>query len=150
MQALLELTITRPWYWGIAILSAPTAESPEPIPNELVTADSGALVIQVTHARDVNDAQVERGELATATVQVRYLPAFDAPADPPHFEGQLLLPDELLTIGDAEYEVAMGPLATRTSVRVWAVAFEDAASQIRVDLAPAGKEAAEPIWADEG
>lgn len=150
MQPLLELTITRPWYWGAAIFSAPTADSPQPIPNELVTADSGALVIQVTHAQDVNDAQVERGELATATVQVRYLPGFDAPADPPDFEGQLLLPDELLTIGDAQYEVAMGPLATRTSVRVWAAAFEDAASQIRVDLAPAGDQASDPVWADEG
>jgi hypothetical protein len=74
VQPLYEVALSRPWHWGLAILSAPGAAVPESMDQSLVTATLEALVIKVRHAQDV-DTEVLEGDWdwATATIRVRNL-----------------------------------------------------------------------------
>lgn len=66
MQPLYEVTLSHPWHWGIAIVSAPGAAVPDALDQSLVTATPEALVIKVRHAQDV-DAEVFEGESAVVS-----------------------------------------------------------------------------------
>jgi hypothetical protein len=68
MQPFYELTLSRPWHWGIAIISAVGAEVPENLGEETVTSAPGSLVIMVRHAQDVDaDSEVILTDLADQT-----------------------------------------------------------------------------------
>lgn len=60
MQPFYEVTVSRPWHWGTAVVSAPGAAVPETLEDSLVTAAAEALVIKVRHAQDI-DAGGVRG-----------------------------------------------------------------------------------------
>lgn len=93
MQPLFDVSASRPWHWGIAILSAPRAAVPEHLSEGLVTATKDCLVLRVRHAQDV-DADSIKGDwdLTTATIRVRSLASFEADAEEPVLIGQLHLP----------------------------------------------------------
>jgi hypothetical protein len=138
MQPLYEVTLSRPWHWGIAIVSAPGAAVPDALDRQLVTATAEALVIKVRHAQDV-DAEVFEGawNWATATIRVRSLADFEDTAEPVIYEGLLRLPDGRLVVGDADSEVTLNNLDDHTRVRVHAAGQSDfGATDVRIDLAP--------------
>jgi hypothetical protein len=138
MQPLYEVTVSRPWHWGIAIVSAPGAAVPESLDQSPVAATPEALVIKVRHAQDV-DAEVFEGDWnwATATLRVRSLIDFDNTAEPVIYEGLLRLPDGRLTIGDADSEVVLSDLNEQTRVRICEADSSDfEAAYVRIDLAP--------------
>jgi hypothetical protein len=138
MQPFYEVTLSRPWHWGIAVVSTPQAAVPETLDDSLVTATSEALVIKVRHAQDI-EAEVFEGDLdwATATLRVRHVAEFDILAEPPAYDGVLRLPDGRLSIGDADSEVTINDLYDATRVRVHALDHAtDGASDVRIDLAP--------------
>lgn len=138
MQPLFEVTLTRPWHWGIAIMSAPGAAVPETLEPSLVTATPDALVIKVKHAQDI-EAEVFEGDWdwATASIQVRSLTDFKPADESVAFEGLLRLPAGELTIGDANSEVRLNDLSNPSRVRVYATDTSDAgAASVRIDIAP--------------
>lgn len=137
MQPHYEITLTRPWHWGIAIVSGVGAVIPEQR-SGIVTATSSALMIEVRHASDVVFGEAE-GEQpwATATILVRSLPALaEVPADL-LFTGDLSSPGGKLTIGDADGGITIDGLAERTVVRVAGDASDPTGQdKIWIDLAP--------------
>jgi len=138
MQPLYEVTIARPWHWGIAIVSAPGAAVPETPYLSLVTATSDALVIKVRHAQDI-EAEVFEGDWdwATASIHVRSLIDFDQVQESVAFEGLLQLPTGELTIGDADSEVTLNDLSNPSQVRVYATNDSGAgAASVHIDVAP--------------
>jgi hypothetical protein len=138
MQPLYEVTLARPWHWGIAIVSTPNAAVPETLEPTLVTATPDALVIKVRHAQDI-EAEVFEGDWdwATAAIHVRSLTEFDQTQEPTVFEGLLQLPTGDLSIGDADSEVRLTDLSNPSRVRVYAASDSDfGATSVRIDLAP--------------
>lgn len=138
MQPLYEVTLSRPWQWGIAIVSAPGAAVPDALDQSLITATSEALVIKVRHAQDV-DAEVLEGDWdwATATIRVRSLTDFEDTAVPVIHEGVLRLPNGRLVVGDADSEVTPNDLHDQTRIRVHVAGKSDfGATDVRIDLAP--------------
>lgn len=138
MQPLNEVTVSRPWHWGIAIVSAPLAAVPEVLDQGRVTASQEALVVKVRHAQDI-EAEVFEDDWswATATVVVRSLTGFDEDAADLVYEGLLLLPDGRLSIGDADGEVIVADLPARSRVRVHAPdGAGSEATFVRIDVSP--------------
>jgi hypothetical protein len=138
MQPLFEVTLARPWHWGIAIVSAPGAAVPETLEPSLVTATRDALIIKVKHAQDIEAEVFEGGwDWATASIHVRSLTEFNPADESVVFEGLLRLPDGLLTIGDADSQVRLNDLSNPSRVRVYADDASDAgAASVRIDIAP--------------
>jgi hypothetical protein len=135
---LYEVTVSRPWHWGIAIVSTPGAEVPHSLDESLVTATPEAIVIKVRHAQDV-DVDMFEGDWdwATATVRVRSLAELEDTVEPVAYQGLLRLTNGQLVIGDADSEVTLNDLDTLTRVRVAATgASSSHPTDIRIDLAP--------------
>jgi hypothetical protein len=138
MQPLYEVTVTRPWHWGIAIVCTPGAEVPDALDQSLVTATPEAIVIKVRHAQDVDiDVFEGDGDWATATVLVRSLTELEDTVERVIYEGLLRLTNGRLVIGDADSEVTLNDLDVLTRVRVLTTDESGSgATDIRIDLAP--------------
>ena len=138
MQPLYEVTLARPWHWGIAIVSAPDAAVPETLEPTLVTATPDALVIKVRHAQDI-EAEAFEGDWdwATASIRVRSLTELDQTGEPVAFEGLLRVPTGELIIGDADSQVRVNDLSDPSRVRVYADnASDSGATSVRIDFEP--------------
>jgi hypothetical protein len=139
VQPLWEVTLARPWHWGIAILGAPGAVVPENLEPGLVTATGDTLVIKVKHAQDIDAERFEGDwDWAIATIHVRSLTGFEDTDEGPEFDGQLALPGGRLELGDADSHVTVDDLDGQTRVRIFVTGLSGAgASDVRIDLAPA-------------
>ena len=100
-----ETTVNRTWAWGAAVVGDPAVAPP--IPSEsLVTLGTGALVLRLHHAQDVDRVDGE-ARLATATVHVR------VHTDPPALERTQLCdvlldtPSGKLSLGDGAEAVVI-------------------------------------------
>ncbi len=140
MQPIYEVTITRPWHWGIVAVSAPNAPVPESLGDALVVGNSDGIVLCVRHAQDIEAETFEGdGDWATATVHLRSLTQLDSGDGEVLYEGELSLPEGRLTIGDADSEVAVNDLEPRTRLRVRAMdAAPTGLTEAWIDLYPAG------------
>jgi hypothetical protein len=121
MQALTTVTVTRPWHWGIAILSDPSlgAETPEVVPEAGVSANGKGVVVLVRHAQDVETFDGDF-DWAETSVTIRHWSGAP-PTEPDRtvvFEGPLATPTGRLWIGDADQEVVMSGLRTSSTLRV--------------------------------
>ena len=137
MQPLLEVVLTRPWHWGIAIASAPAAQIPD-VSDSLVAASADALVVKVRHTQDV-ELEVFEGDSdwATATVRVRSLTALEEVDGLVHYDGTLHLPDGRLAIGDADGQVVIDQLSSTSLVRIYGPdAARYGTAEVSIDLAP--------------
>jgi len=140
MQPLYEVSVARPWHWGIVVASASTGQLPEGVGTSLVVGNSAAVVVKVRHAQDV-DLPVFEGEWEwiTATVHVRSLTEFDEPVGQVLYDGSLSLPDGRLTVGDADNEVVVNDLDPKTLIRVRSLDVEATGlAEVWLDLCPAG------------
>ena len=77
MQPLAELTLTRSWHWGIAIVGASSGEVPLDLGADTVSVGRDVVVIRVRHAQDTTAERFE-GEWATATIHLRSLRAAES------------------------------------------------------------------------
>lgn len=140
VQPIYEVTIARPWHWGIVIVSCPGAALPDGVGNSLVVANSGAVVVKVRHAQDI-EAEVFEGDWdwATATVHVRSLVELDSTPGEPLYEGELVLPEGRLAVGDADNEVVLNDLDAKTRIRVLASDPQPTGlTEVWIDLSPSG------------
>ena len=69
MQPLYEVTLIRPWHWGIAIVSPPGGQVPEVVGDAPVVVGTEAVVIKVRHAQDV-ELEVFEGDWDWARQQL--------------------------------------------------------------------------------
>ena len=74
VQALNEITLSRPWHWGIALVGDPLASVPDLEPERVTAVSSGSIVVRVHHAQDI-DAEVFEGDWdwAVARFHIRTL-----------------------------------------------------------------------------
>lgn len=136
MQPLLELTLTRPWHWGIVIIGDPTGEVPTTLDTTGVAIGRNVVVIGVRHAQNIAADRFEGDwDWATATIHVRSL---TEPADQDRTQVCDIVIDavgEVISVGDADGMVSIPAPSARTRLVV-AVA-EPAASgacDVWVDL----------------
>jgi len=95
-------------------------------------------VIKVRHAQDI-DSEVFEGDWdwATATIHVRSLVEFDNIQGELLYEGELVLPEGKLAVGDADNEVVVNDLGANTRVRVLARDPEPTGlAEVWIDLSP--------------
>lgn len=126
-QPLSELTLPRPWGWGIAILSDPSADLPDVNPELPVTVGTGAIIVLVRHAQDT-DATTPDGysEWAFATLHVRILAEAEPTTRVVLSDAVIDAPNRRVSIGDAEGEVVLSGHGVRTRLIV-SVVEEDVA-----------------------
>lgn len=143
MDALATFDVTRPWHWGIAILSDPSlgGEIPDVAPDARVSANENGIVILVRHAQDVETESFDEDvPWAEATVTVRLWPS--PPGKEPErtvvFEGVLATPTGRLWIGDADEDKVLGGFPSATTIRVQLAADDlDSPDHAWVDAWPA-------------
>lgn len=131
--------LTRPWHWGIAIVSDAGlgGEIPEVDPARGVTGDRGGLIILVRHAQDIPgfDSDFDWAE-ATLTVTMWE----DDPGPSRRaviYDESLDTPSGRLSVGDADDDVVMTTHhgLTRVVVSV-ADPADKAPDSVWVDLHP--------------
>jgi hypothetical protein len=137
MQPLATVTITRPWHWGIVIVSDAElgGQIPDVDPDAPVTANENGLVILVRHAQDVPSFD---GDFEWAETTVALCHRATSPSPNPErtqlFEGTLATPSGRLWIGDADDEVVTSGLSTSSILRISAPLDEvDSPGQIWID-----------------
>lgn len=140
VQPLSEVTLVRPWHWGIAIVADPKGEVPEVLSGQVVTVGSSGLVILVHHAQDI-EAEVFEGDRdwATATIHVTTLADAESPPRAVLCDVVLNTPTYRLGIGDADGDVVLPcPGTGRTRVIVSAENVgEGGLDEVWVDPVPA-------------
>jgi len=103
VQPLSDVTVVRPWHWGIAIVGDPECEAPDVRPEQVVTVDESGLVVLVRHAQDLEaDALGDDWKWATATIHVRALANAEPTPRPVLCDVVLTTPSQRLEIGDAD------------------------------------------------
>jgi len=138
MQALTTVTVTRPWHWGIAILSDPSlgGEIPEVVSESRASSNGKGVVVLVRHAQDV---EASDGDFvwAEASVIVRHWPGAP-PIDPDRtvvFEGSLPTPTGRLELGDADEGIVMTGLTASSTLRVLSPSDDpDSPDRVWVDV----------------
>lgn len=119
MQPLAEISLTRPWHWGIAILGNPQAEVPTEFNGRAVALAPDVITLSVRHAQDIEADKFEDDwDWATATIHLRSL------AEAEHTERHVLCdtvvatPTEIVSIGDADGMVVIPAPSLRTRLIV--------------------------------
>jgi hypothetical protein len=138
MQALSTVAVTRPWQWGIVILSDPTlgGEIPQVEPNARVSANDKGVVVVVRHAQDVESFE-DDFDWAEATATVRHWSAAPVYEDgwTAVFEGRITTPSRRLWIGDADDEVVVSGLTETSTIRVSSPSDDlDSPDRIWIDI----------------
>lgn len=119
MQPLAEVTLTRPWHWGIAVLGDTLAEVPGSLAGQAVVVGDGVVAIGVRHAQDI-DAERFEGDWgwATATVRVRTLGQEEPVERHVLCDIVIATPNETISLGDADGMVVIPAPSSRTRVVV--------------------------------
>jgi hypothetical protein len=101
-QPLFEVTLTRPWHWGIALIFDQGGDAPDVNPQELVSLGPSGMVILVRHAQD--SIESFDGDLvwATASLHVRLLAATEPTPRAIACDAMLRTPTGRLDLGDAD------------------------------------------------
>jgi hypothetical protein len=136
-QPLFEVTLTRPWHWGIAVVFDHDGEVPDVDPEQLVSVGTSGLVILVRHAQDSIKSFDGDWDWATACLHVRLLTAAEPTERSIACDTVLQTPSGRLSVGDADGDVALSTHHHRTRV---VVSVEDPADtspdKVWIDLLP--------------
>jgi hypothetical protein len=135
MQPLAEVTLTRPWHWGIAVLGDPMAEVPTEFNGRAVAVGRDVVTLSVRHAQDIEAHRFEGDwDWATATIYLRSL-AHEEPTERRVLcDTVIVTSGQTVSLGDADGMVIIPAPSARTRLIV---------SANEVD--PAGLEA---MWVD--
>ena len=119
MQPLAEVTVTRPWHWGIAVLGDPLAEVPTVFDGRAVAVSRDVVALSVRHAQDIEADRFEGDwDWATATIHVRSL-ALEEPTER-HVLCDTVIGTsrEVVSLGDADGMVVIPAPSARTRLIV--------------------------------
>lgn len=121
MQPLAEVTLKRPWHWGIAVIGDPTVDVPTEFNGQAVATGRDVVTISVRHAQDI-DAEKFEGDWdwATATIYVRSLVEEEGTDRQVLCNTVIGTPDETLSLGDADGMLVLPTPGVRTRVVVTA------------------------------
>lgn len=119
MQPLAEVTLTRPWHWGVAVLGDALAEVPDSLAGQAVVVGDGVVAIGVRHAQDIDAERFEGDwDWATATFHVRSLGQAQAVERHVVCDIVIATPNESVSLGDADGMVVMPAPSLQTRVVV--------------------------------
>lgn len=117
MQPLAEVTLTRPWHWGIAVLGDALAEVPGSLAGQVVVVGDGVVALSVRHAQDIEADRFEGDwEWATATFHVRSLGQIEPIERQILCDAVIATPNETISLGDADGTVVIPAPSLRTRV----------------------------------
>jgi hypothetical protein len=118
MQPLAEVTLTRPWHWGIAVVGNPVAEVPTDFGGRLVAVGQDVVALSVRHAQDIEADKFEGDwDWATATLHVRSLVQEEATDRQVLCDTVVATPQETVSLGDADGMVVIPAPSLRTRVK---------------------------------
>ena len=119
MQPLAEITLTRPWHWGIAVLGDPLAEVPTEFNGLTVATGRDVVTVSVRHAQDI-EADKFNGDWdwATATIHLRSLVGEERTERHVLCDTVIATPQETVSIGDADGMVVIAAPSLRTRLIV--------------------------------
>ena len=115
MQPLAEVTLTRPWHWGIAVVGNPVAEVPTDFGGRLVAVGQDVVALSVRHAQDIEADKFEGDwDWATATLHVRSLVQEEVTDRRVLCDTVVATPQETVSLGDADGMVVIPAPSLRT------------------------------------
>jgi hypothetical protein len=136
-QPLFEVTLVRPWHWGIAVVVDRDGEVPEVDSGQLVSLGPSGMVVLVRHAQDSVESFEGDWDWATASLHVRFLTALESTQRSIACDAVLQTPSGRLSVGDADNDVAFSTHHGQTHV---VVSVEDptdtSPDKIWIDLLP--------------
>jgi hypothetical protein len=119
MQPLAEVTLTRPWQWGIAVLGDPLAEVPTEFDGHAVALGRDVVTLSVRHAQDIETDRFEGDwDWATATVHVRSLAQVEATERHVLCDTVISTAQESVSLGDADGMLVIPAPSGRTRLIV--------------------------------
>ena len=119
MQPLAEVTLTRPWHWGIAVLGDPLAEVPTELHGRVVATGRGVITLTVRHAQDIEADRFEGDwDWATATIHLRSLVREEATERQVLCDTVIATPLERVSLGDADGMLVIPAPSVRTRLIV--------------------------------
>lgn len=119
MQPLAEVTLTRPWHWGVAVLGDALAEAPGSVSGQAVVVGDGVVAISVRHAQDIEVDRFEGDwDWATATFHVRSLGQEEPVERHVLCDIEIATPDETVSLGDADGMIVIPAPSLRTRIVV--------------------------------
>lgn len=119
MQPLAEITLTRPWHWGIAVLGDPLAEVPTEFNGRAVATGRDVVTLSVRHAQDIEADRFERDwDWATATIHLRSLVREERTERHVLCDTLIATPQETVSLGDADGMLVVPAPSARTRVIV--------------------------------
>jgi hypothetical protein len=119
MQPLAEVTLTRPWHWGIAVLGDPVAEVPTEFNGQVVQVGRDVVALSVRHAQDIEADKFEGDwDWATATVHVRSLVQVEATERRVLCDTVIATAQEIVSLGDADGMLVIPAPSVRTRLIV--------------------------------
>ena len=119
MQPLAEVTLTRPWHWGIAVLGDPQAEVPTEFDGQAVALGRDVVALSVRHAQDIDADRFEGDwDWATATVHVRSLTQEEPMNRRVLCDTVIATGQESLSLGDADGMLVIPAPSVRTRLIV--------------------------------
>jgi hypothetical protein len=119
MQPLAEVTLTRPWHWGIAVLGDPVAEVPTEFNGQAVQLGRDVVALSVRHAQDIEADKFEGDwDWATATVHVRSLVQEEATERSVLCDTVIATAQEIVSLGDADGMLVIPAPSVRTRLIV--------------------------------
>lgn len=119
MQPLAEVTLTRPWHWGVAVLGDPLAEVPSSLSGQAVVRGDDVVAIGVRHAQDIDAERFEGDwDWATATFHVRSLGQEEPVVGQVLCDIVIATPNETVSLGDADGMVVIPAPSLRTRLIV--------------------------------
>jgi hypothetical protein len=137
--------IRRPFHWGIVFMLAEEqkANIPEPVRDQLVSANESGISVSVRHAQDSDEVEGDYIKFAEVQIGFRVL---DAPPVTTEyrrevFRGTIDLPSGRLNVGDADEETIVnghrGPNTIIVSVNADVARDEVSPDALWIDLLPA-------------
>ncbi len=119
MQPLAEVTLTRPWHWGIAVLGDSVAEVPTEFEDRVVALGRDVVTLRVRHAQDIGADRFEGDcDWATATIHVRSLAREEPTTRQVLCDTVIATANETVSLGDADGMVVIPAPSVRTRLIV--------------------------------
>ena len=136
VQPLAEITLTRPWHWGIAVLGDPLAEVPTKFDERAVAVGSDVVALSVRHAQDIEADKFEGAwDWATATIYLRSLVQEEPTARQVMCDIVIATAREAVSLGDADGMIVIPAPSARTRLIVSAEKVESSGLEtVWVDL----------------